>query len=76
MRDTAPIDRHYRPAWNDALGAQLACMLEYVRSVAGNMFVEKDAGLDAAQEPSKLAFADKERQIAQVLAIIANTVAP
>src|SRR5215467_15009923 len=54
------------PLRDDALGAQLACMLEYGRTIPGNMFVEKDVGLDAAQQARQGGLTVEERKVTQV----------
>jgi len=62
------------PLRDDALGAQLACMLEYGRTIPGNMFVEKDVGLDAAQQARQGGLTVEERKVTQVLAIMLDQI--
>ena len=58
------------PLGDEAFGAKPAGVLEHNRAVLSNVFVEQDASLSIAQEPRQLGLAVKEREIAQILAIV------
>ena len=55
---------------HDALGAKPASVCEDGRAVLRDMFVEYDASLAVAQQPSQRGLALKKRPIPQVLAIM------